>query len=110
MKKFTETQKANHVRLGRAMKRYRESVPREDGSRGITQNELMIRLASPDFEHKWVPQQGIISRWERGKTPPTPNKLQDIGKVLNLTEAQVQDLIKLTPPVRERGAPGPHQL
>ena len=86
-------EKAPHAQVGMLMRAYRESFPREDGRHGITQGELLRRMAAVDKRYDLRSSHGTVSRWESGKTTPTVQRLVVFGKALNLTESEVQGLI-----------------
>ena len=82
-----------HAQVGMLMRAYRESFPREDGRLGITQRELLQRMAAVDDRYALRSSHGTVSRWESGDTTPTIQRLEVFGTALNLTEAEVQGLI-----------------
>ena len=89
------TEKAPHAQVGMLMRAYRELFPREDGTQGITQRELLQRMAAVDGNYDKTSSHGAVSRWESGDTMPTVQRLVVFGRALSLTSAEVQGLILL---------------
>ena len=52
------------------MRAYRESFPREDGRRGLTQEELFRRMGEVNVEYAERFSHATVSRWESGGTRP----------------------------------------
>ena len=75
------------------MRAYRESFPREDGRRGLTQEELLRRMGEVDVEYAERFSHATVSRWESGGTRPTVARLQVFGKALNLSPSDVAGLM-----------------
>ena len=100
------------AQAGFVMKAYRESFPRDDGGRGISQNDLLVRMASADSTYSRRLSHATVSRWESGDTPPTVERLLIFGKALNLSEVEIEGLITLAglDPQRQvlRTLPCPH--
>ena len=83
------------AQVGFLMKAYRESFPGEDGRQGITQSDLLRRMASVNPHYGRRRSHGTVSRWESGVTAPTVARLEVFGKALNLAEAEIEGLILL---------------
>ena len=81
--------------MGRLMKAYRESFHREGGRRGISQQELLRRMALVEPEYAKISSHGTVSRWESGDTAPTTERLEVFGKALDLPAEEIQGLILL---------------
>ena len=88
-------EKSRAAQVGLLMKAYRESFPREDGRRGITQTELLSRMGYLEPEYARRTSHGAVSRWESGVTPLTTERIQTFGKALNLSEEEIDGLILL---------------
>ena len=91
----TEQGKTRAGQVGLLMKAYRESFPREDGRRGITQTELLRRMGYVEPEYARRTSHGAVSRWESGVTPLTAERIQTFGKALNLSDQEIDGLILL---------------
>ena len=89
----TGQEKARAAQVGFVMKSYRESFSKEDGGRGISQNELLRRMADADPDDTRRMSHATVSRWESGHTPPTVNRLEAFGRALNLSETEIDGLI-----------------
>ena len=87
--------KTRHLQVGMMMKSYRESFMKEDGRRGITQTELLRRMAVQDPYFDMRSSHGTVSRWESGQTTPTRERLEVFGRTLNLSGEEIEGLILL---------------
>ena len=90
--------------MGFVMRAYRESFPRERGGRGISQDELLRRMADADPGYARRTNHVTVSRWESGLTHPTAQRLEIFGRALNLSETEIDGLILmagLDPGVRD---------
>ena len=92
----TEQERARDIQVGLVMKAYRESFPREKGGQGITQAELLRRMAQADPIHARRMSQSTVSRWESGYAAPTIHILETFGKALNLSETEIDGLILMS--------------
>ena len=81
------------VQTGFVMRAYRESFVREDGRRGLTQEELLRRMGEVDVEYSERFSHATVSRWESGGTRPALARLQTFGKALNLSPSDVVGLM-----------------
>ena len=77
------------------MKAYREAFSTENGSRGLTQEELLRRMAAVDDQYVDHSSHTMVSRWESGATRPNRQRIAVFGKALNLSEAEVDGLMTL---------------
>lgn len=87
--------KTKHLQVGMMMRSYRESFVKEDGRRGITQSELLRRMAVQDPYFDMRGSHGTVSRWESGQTTPTVERLEAFGRALNLSDEEIEGLILL---------------
>ena len=67
----------------------------ENGTRGLTQEELLRRMAAVDSQYVDRSSHTMVSRWESGVTRPNEQRLQAFGKALNLSDAEVDGLMTL---------------
>ena len=81
--------------VGFLMRAYRESFTREDGLRGLTQEELLHRMAQVDRDYAERFSHTTVSRWESGRTRPSLQRLEVFGRALDLSEEEVAGLILL---------------
>ena len=81
------------AQVGFVMKSYRESFSKEDRGRGISQNELLRRMADADPDYTRRISHATVSRWESGLTPPTVDRLEVFGRALGLSETEIDGLI-----------------
>ena len=90
-----EIQKARNAQVGLLMKTYRQTFVGEDGARGLTQEELLRRMAdvSPDYAERY--SHATVSRWEAGKTRPTIHRLGVLGAALNLEPPDIAGMVLL---------------
>ena len=77
------------------MRSYRESFTRDDGRRGLTQEELLRRMGSVDGEYAQRFSHATVSRWESGATRPRVERLRVFGKALDLPETEVAGMVLL---------------
>ena len=90
-----DAQRARAIQVGMLMRAYRESFLNRDGGRGLTQEELLRRMASVDSDYAQRYSHTTVSRWESGVTRPSRERLQVFGKALNLSRAEVAGLMSL---------------
>ena len=77
------------------MKGYRDSFVPALGRKGISQEELLRRMADVDANYSQRFSHTTVSRWESGATRPTVERLLVFGKALNLTDEEVAGLLLL---------------
>ena len=77
------------------MKAYREAFSTGNGDRGLTQEELLRRMAAVDDQYVDRSSHTMVSRWESGVTRPNRQRIQVFSKALNLSEAEVDGLMTL---------------
>ena len=90
-----ELQKARNAQVGLVMKAYRESFVGEDGTRGLTQDELLRRMAGVSEDYAARYSHATVSRWETGKTHPTLLRIRVFGAALNLEPWDVAGIVLL---------------
>ena len=83
------------MQAGFTMRAYRESFISEDGRRGLTQEELLLRMASVDDGYGERFSHTTVSRWESGATRPTVQRMRVFGKALGLSQTELAGLILL---------------
>ena len=90
----SEQRRIRARQVGLVMKAYRESFPREKGGRGISQAEMLRRMADADPSYGRRMSHSTVSRWESGYyRAPTVHRLETFGKALNLSETEIEGLI-----------------
>ena len=95
MASVRERQRVRAVQVGFVMRSYRESFQREDGRRGLTQEELLTRMGAADEVYAQRYSHATVSRWETGHTRPTVGRIKAFGTAVNLSETEVAGLILL---------------
>ena len=90
-----DTQKSMAAQAGVLMRAYRESFVPSRGRRGISQEELLRRMADVDPEYGQRFSHTTVSRWESGVTLPRIGRLRTFGKALDLSEDEVAGIILL---------------
>ena len=90
-----DTQKSRAAQAGVLMRAYRESFVPSRGRRGISQEELLRRMADVDPEYGQRFSHTTVSRWESGVTLPRIGRLRTFGKALDLSEDEVAGIILL---------------
>lgn len=90
-----EDRRLRSAQVGMLMRAYRESFAQPDGRKGLTQEELLGRMAEVDGEYGERYSHSTVSRWESGATRPTRQRLIAFGKALELSSVEVEGLITL---------------
>ncbi len=90
-----DAQRVRAAQVGLLMKAYRESFVPALGRKGISQEELLRRMADVDANYSQRFSHTTVSRWESGATRPTVARLIVFGKALNLTEDEVEGMLLL---------------
>lgn len=90
-----ETQRSRSVQVGILMKAYREAYSTGNRSRGLTQEELLRRMALFDSQFADRSSHTMVSRWESGATRPNRKRLEVFGKALDLSTEEVEGLMTL---------------
>ena len=90
-----DVQRSRAVQVGFVLRSYRESYIREDGRRGLTQDELLAKMGdvAENFAQRF--SHTTVSRWESGLTRPTAERLTAFGRALDLSDADIAGLILL---------------
>lgn len=90
-----DVQRHRAVQVGFVMRAYRESFQREDGRRGLSQEELLERMALVDQNYPQRYSHTTVSRWESGFTRPSGERIRVFGKALGLSETEIGGLFLL---------------
>lgn len=90
-----EDRRLRAAQVGMLMRAYRESFTQPDGRKGLTQEELLGRMADVDGQYGERYSHSTVSRWESGATRPTRQRLVAFGKALELSSVEVEGLITL---------------
>ncbi len=90
-----EDRRLRAAQVGMLMRAYRESFVQPDGRKGLTQEELLGRMAEVDGQYGERYSHSTVSRWESGATRPTKQRLIAFGKALELSSVEVEGLITL---------------
>lgn len=90
-----EDRRLRASQVGMLMRSYRESFAHPDGRKGLTQEELLGRMAEVDGQYGERYSHSTVSRWESGATRPTRQRLITFGKALELASVEVEGLITL---------------
>ena len=96
-------QRSKAVQVGMLMRAYRESFMLEDSGRGLTQEELLRRMAAVDSDYGQRYSHTTVSRWESGVTRPSKERLEVFGRALNLSQPEIDGLMMLAGLQAERG-------
>ena len=90
-----DTQRSRSTQVGILMKAYREAFSTGNGNRGLTQEELLRRMAMVDGQYADRSSHTMVSRWESGVTRPNKQRIEVFCKALDLSEAEVDGLMTL---------------
>ena len=90
-----EDRRLRAAQVGMLMRAYRESFTQPDGRKGLTQEELLGRMADVDGQYGERYSHSTVSRWESGATRPTKQRLIAFGKALELSSVEVEGLVIL---------------
>ena len=77
------------------MRSYREAFVDEEGRRGLSQEQLLRRMAAVNREYAQRFSHATVSRWESGHTRPTLARLLVFGEALRLSGEDVAGLVLL---------------
>ena len=89
------TQRIRAAQVGFLMRSYREAFLGEDGRRGLTQEELLQRMATTNDVYGVRYSHATVSRWESGHTRPDVHRLRVFGQALDMSPTEVAGLILL---------------
>lgn len=90
-----DDERTRTAQVGFIMKAYRESFLTDDGRRGISQDDLLRRMADVDPQSSRITSHATVSRWESGGGFLTTDRLRTFGKALNLSDTEINGLITL---------------
>lgn len=88
-----DTQNSGAVQVGLLMRAYRETFLSQEGRRGLSQEELLQRMAQVDGDYGERFSHTTVSRWETGFTRPTVSRLKVFGEALGLSTEEVAGLV-----------------
>ena len=91
-----DVQRERAARVGLLMKSYRDSFLRDDGRRGLSQEEVLRRMGAVDGEYGERFSHTTVSRWESGATRPTIRRLEIFAKALDLSTIDLEILITVS--------------
>ena len=77
------------------MRDYRENFPQENGRTGLTQKQVLDRMAEFSDLDSMINSETTLGRLERGEILPNPKRLEVFGKALDLSRVEVDGLIVL---------------
>ena len=80
---------------GILMKSFRQSYAVEGGKIGLSQESLLDLMSKVDPRYFKTYDRSTVSKWETGKVLPSRERLEVFGKALNLSTAQIGELIRL---------------
>lgn len=103
-----DVQRSRAIQVGMLMRAYRESFPSPEGGRGLTQDELLRRMAAVDSNYAQRYSHTTVSRWESGATRPSRERLEVFGRALNLTLVEVEGLVALAG-LGDQSGSGPYE-
>ena len=83
------------VQVGRLMRDYRQHSPRKDGGKGLTQKQVLDRMAEFSDPGAMIHSDTTLGRLERAEILPSRQRLETFGKALNLSQVEVDGLIVL---------------
>ena len=90
-----DAQRTRAMQVGMLMRAYRESFASPDGGRGLTQDELLRRMAAVDSNYGQRYSHTTVSRWESGATRPSRERLDVFGRALNLSRSEIEGIVTL---------------
>ena len=90
-----ELQKGRNAQVGLLMRTYRETFIDEEGQRGLTQEDLLRRMATVSIDYAERYSHATVSRWESGNTRPTLQRLQVFGAAVGLSQVDMAGLVFL---------------
>ena len=90
-----DLQRARFAQVGFVMRAYRESYVDASGRRGVSQEQLLQRMAEADGGEGARFSHATVSRWEAGSVRPSLDRMRTFGKALELSDTEVAGLILL---------------
>ena len=87
--------RSSAAQVGFVMRAYREAFVWDNGRRGLTQEELLERMAAVSSEYSERFSHATVSRWESGATRPTASRLEVFGKAIGLSADEIDGLMAL---------------
>ena len=100
----SETRRMRAKQVGMLMQAYRRSFAPQGGSGRLSQEGLLRLMGQVDPIYLERYNHSTVARWESGATRPTEERLKVFGQALNLSEAEVDGLIRLAGFYEEREA------
>ena len=88
-----DLQRARFAPVGFVMRAYRETYADANGRRGLTQDQLLVRMAEVEGGDSARYSHATVSRWESGSVRATVDRLRTFGRALELSEAEVAGLV-----------------
>ena len=98
----SETRRMRAKQVGMLMQAYRRAFTPRDGSGRLSQEGLLKLMGQVDPIYLERYNHSTVARWESGATRPTEKRLKVFGQALNLSDAEVEGLIRLAGFYEER--------
>ena len=90
-----ETRRMRAKQVGMLMQSYRRAFKPQGGSGRLSQEGLLKLMGQVDPIYLERYNHSTVARWESGATRPTEERLKVFGQALNLSQAEVEGLIRL---------------
>ena len=100
----SETRRMRAKQVGMLMQAYRRTFTPQGGSGRLSQEGLLKLMGQVDPLYLERYNHSTVARWESGATRPTEERLKVFGKALNLSDAEVEGLIRLAGIYEEKEA------
>ena len=109
MAQDTESRRLRAKQVGMLMQAYRRAYPVEGRSGRLSQDGLLQLMARVDSKYSERYDHSTVARWESGATRPTKDRLEVFGRALNLTNVEIEGLVRLAGLNEDQNAsyPGP---
>ena len=98
----SETRRIRAKQVGMLMQAYRRAFTPQGGSGRLSQEGLLKLMGQVDPIYLERYNHSTVARWESGATRPTEERLKVFGQALNLSDAEVEGLIRLAGIYEER--------
>ena len=92
----SESRRLRAKQVGMLMQAYRRAYGQREGNSRLSQEGLLRLMGQVDPRYLERYNHSTVARWESGATRPTRDRLEVFGRALELSEAEIDGLIRLS--------------